>query len=93
MKMKRAVILHLCILISFALIVRCDDDQEEEEEEEQFNNDKMVNYPEFDAPTKEYTTDQKIISRNVKCLGKLLKFIVMFLLYHFDSIQCAKQQS
>jgi len=65
--MKRAVILHFCILISLALVVRCDDDQEEEEDE-QFSNDKMLKYEDYEPPTKEYATDPKIISRNVKCL-------------------------
>jgi len=63
--MKRAVILHLCILISLALVVRCNDDDEEDADD---SNDNMLNYQDYDPPTKEYATDPKIISRNVKCL-------------------------
>lgn len=66
--MKSTVILHLCILISLAFVVRCDDDDEEVEDDFSINQQQ-----EYDPPTKEYSTDPKIISRNVKCLGKKSK--------------------
>lgn len=83
MKMKRTVILQLCILMSLLLVVRCDDD-DEEEEVEQVNKDNIMNYGDYEPPTKEYVTDPKIISRNVKCLGKILKLILMNFLYNTD---------
>lgn len=68
MKMKITVILHLCILMSLLLVVRCDDDDEEENDV----SDNIPDYGGYDPPTKEYATDPKIISRNVKCLGKTI---------------------
>lgn len=73
MKMKRTVILHLCILLSLLLVVRCDDDDEEEEFD--VKDDNIPNYGEYEPPTKTYDTDPKIISRNVKCLGKTIEII------------------
>jgi len=68
--MKSAVILHLCLLISLAFVVRCDDDDDDDDEEfeDGLSDDKIIDYQGYDPPTKEYATDPKIISRNVKCL-------------------------
>jgi len=52
--------------MSLLLVVRCDSDDEDEEEEVSANN--YASYGDYEPPTKEYATDPKIISRNVKCL-------------------------
>ncbi len=64
--MNRTVIVHVCFLLSLLLVVRCNDDADVEED----GQDVVGDYGEYDPPTKEYATDPKIISRNVKCLGK-----------------------
>lgn len=89
--MKRTVILHLCILLSLLLVVRCDDDDDEED----VGDNNYANYGDYEPPTKEYVTDPKIISRNVKCLGKSMRSLLSLVIpkYNFSSsIQCAKQR-
>lgn len=63
--MKRAAILYLCILLSVLFVVRCNADDDDDEDEIVNNN----SYGDYEPPTKEYATDPKIISRDVKCLG------------------------
>lgn len=59
--------------MSLSLVVRCDDnDGENEEEEYGSDNNNYANYGDYEPPTKEYASDPKIVSRNVKCLGKLI---------------------
>lgn len=53
-------------------MVRCDDD---DDEEEAVSDNNYANYGDYEPPTKEYTTDPKIVSRNVKCLGKIIQII------------------
>lgn len=70
--MKRTVILPLCILMSLLLVVRCDDvDDGVDDDEEVVSDNNYANHGQYEPPTKEYDTDPKIISRNVKCLGKM----------------------
>lgn len=72
--MNRTVIIHLCILMSLLLVVRCDDDNDDdyvaEDEDDASANSNFANYQDYESPTKSYATDPKIVSRNVKCLGK-----------------------
>lgn len=73
LKMKRNAILHFCMLISLLLVVRCDQDEEDDE----LSDEKIVSYDDtYVPPTAEYSTDPKIISRDVKCLGKTMKVIL-----------------
>lgn len=59
--------------MSLSLVVRCDDDDGDNEDEEYgSDNNNYANYGDYEPPTKEYASDPKIVSRNVKCLGKLI---------------------
>lgn len=60
--------------MSLLLVVRCDDDGDDVEEEEEVSDNNYADHGDYESPTKEYATDPKIISRNVKCLGKLIPF-------------------
>lgn len=99
---KTVVILSFCILLNVFSIVRCDDDVDEEVEESDIDDSNFEKFGEYDPPTKEYATDAKIISRNVKCLGRKsftneIKIQTKFFIRNFffsSSLvhQCAKQQ-
>ncbi|XP_037033733.1 protein seele-like [Bradysia coprophila] len=66
--MNWSAICHLCILMSLLLVVRCNDDDDDYGAEDGDADDGYVDHGDFDSPTKEYATDPKILSRNVKCL-------------------------
>lgn len=70
--MNRTVIFYLCILMSLLLAVRCNDDDEYADEDDNAS-DSFVNQGDYEPPTKAYATDPKILSRNVKCLGKVIQ--------------------